>query len=94
MALTYCIYYRVSEPGRARTLARRVLAAVESGTGIAGRLLHRRDDPSTWMEIYEGVADADAFERCLGAIVQTADFNTILAGDGLRHLECFEDTCA
>ena len=35
--------------GRRRAAARRV----RSTTGVAGRLLVRRDDPATWMEVYE-----------------------------------------
>ncbi|HEX7954642.1 MAG TPA: DUF4936 family protein [Burkholderiales bacterium] len=94
MALTYCIYYRVGQPGRARKLAHQILSTVQAGTGIAGRLLQRRDDPSTWMEIYENVDDAGAFERCLAAALGTVDFTVVLQAGDMRHMECFEDTCA
>lgn len=32
---------------------------------MRGRWLHRRDDPSTYMEVYEGVKDETNFERLL-----------------------------
>jgi hypothetical protein len=94
LALTYCIYYRVAQPGRARKLVDQVLTTVQTGTGIAGRLLQRRDDSSTWMEIYENVADAGAFERCLAAALDTVDFAAVVAAGDERHMECFEDACA
>ncbi len=37
----------------------------KSKTGIRGRWMHRRDDPTTYMEVYEGVKDERAFEALL-----------------------------
>ncbi len=42
-----------------------MLRSVERATGIRGRWLRRRDDPGTYMEVYEGVPDAAAFEALL-----------------------------
>ena len=94
MSLSYYIYYRVAQPAQARTLVRDIQSALKSRTGIDARLLRKRDDPSTWMEIYEGVGDIDAFEQCLAAAVQATNFAAVLVTDGVRHMECFEDSCA
>ena len=94
MPLSYYIYYRVAQPAQAQTLVRHIHAALKARTGIDGRLLRKRDDPSTWMEIYEGVSEIDAFEQCLAAAVQAANFAGVLVTGGERHMECFEDSCA
>ena len=91
MSLSYYIYYRVAQPAQAQKLVRRIHAALKDQTGIDGRLLRKRDDPTTWMEIYEGVGDAGAFERCLAAAVQATSFAAVLVTDGVRQTECFED---
>ncbi|KMN79901.1 hypothetical protein VK98_15900 [Chromobacterium sp. LK11] len=59
----YC--YFKTDAGDAALLARlRTLqSALLTRTGVAGRLLRRRDDASTWMEVYEGISDADVFRR-------------------------------
>jgi hypothetical protein len=65
--LNYYVYYKV-EPGKGEELRPRIedlFRKVESGTGVLGRWMRRRDDPSTYMEVYEGVADAPAFEALL-----------------------------
>ena len=94
LRLSYYIYYRVAQPEQAKTRVRNIQAALKSQTGIDGRLLEKRDDPATWMEIYEGVSDADAFEQCLAAAVLESGFTAVLATGSARHLECFEDSCA
>jgi hypothetical protein len=94
LSLSYYIYYRVSQPAQAQILVRRVQAALKSRTGIDGRLLRKRDDPSTWMEIYEGVDDAGVFEQCLATTLQAENFTAVLVAGGVRHMECFEDPCA
>jgi hypothetical protein len=94
LSFSYYIYYRVAQPVQARKLVRLVQSALKNETGIDGRLLRKRDDPSTWMEIYEGVGDAGKFEQCLAAVLQATDFAAALATGSVRHMECFEDSCA
>ncbi len=43
----------------------RLFAALERECGVRGRWMHRRDDPATYMEVYEGVKDAAAFQAVL-----------------------------
>ena len=43
----------------------RLFAAIERDCGVRGRWMRRRDDPSTYMEVYEGVKDEAAFEALL-----------------------------
>jgi hypothetical protein len=65
--LNYYIYYEV-DPGRAaalRAAVARLMATLEAQCGVRGRWMRRRDDPSTYMEVYEGVEDTEAFERLL-----------------------------
>jgi hypothetical protein len=91
LPLSYYIYYRVAQPAQAQALVQKLQADLKSGLGIAGRWLRRRDDPSTWMEIYEGVEDAVAFEQHLAATVQRVDFAVVLDVGTSRHMECFEN---
>jgi hypothetical protein len=65
--LNYYVYYRVA-PDRldeAREAVRELFAAAEKAFGVRGRWMRRRDDPSTWMEVYEGVRDEEGFEALL-----------------------------
>jgi hypothetical protein len=83
------VYYRVAaDHAAAREAVAALLAAVEAATGVAGRLLARRDDPATWMEIYEPVADPAAFLHRLAELARHHRVAAI-AGDGHRHAECF-----
>ena len=94
MPFSYYVYYRVAQALEATALARELLAAMKQKTGIAGRLLRKRDDPATWMEIYEGVQDAPAFEHSLAECVEATQFTNVLQSGSARHLECFEEPCA
>ena len=80
---SYYVYYRV-EAGRLPALRQeveRLFDAIEGATGVRGRWLRRRDEPATYMEVYENVNDAGAFEALLGREA---------AGLGLqRHVERF-----
>ena len=65
--MNYYVYYKVPSD---RTVALRALVAelftkLERQTGVRGRWMRRRDDPATYMEVYEGVKDAAAFEALL-----------------------------
>ena len=85
----YYVWYRVTaDPLGARAAVDAMMTDVARRTGIAGRLLLRRDEPDTWMEIYEGVADPARFERELAAAVQRHGIARFIAVDG-RHVEAF-----
>jgi len=43
-----------------------LFSVIERECGVRGRWMRRRDDPSTYMEVYEGVEDGPAFEAVLG----------------------------
>lgn len=91
MSVSLFVYYRVAgapdDAVRARVDA--VQAEVLAATGVRGRLLRRRDDPTTWMEVYEPVADAVAFEQMLDAALARHGFSALLASGDVRHIERF-----
>ena len=63
----YYIYYRV-DPARAGTIRaeiEKLLEKILKESGVRGRWMRRRDDPSTYMEVYEGVADDAQFAALL-----------------------------
>jgi hypothetical protein len=91
LALSYYIYYRVAKPAQALGLVRDIQAVLKTRCSIAGRLVRKRGDVSNWMEIYEGVRDAVAFEHNLALAVQTAHFDNVMEPGSARHMECFED---
>jgi hypothetical protein len=65
--LNYYVYYKVA-PAQVATLKSQVEAlfeVVEKQFGVRGRWMHRRDDPTTYMEVYEGVNDERGFEALL-----------------------------
>jgi quinol monooxygenase YgiN len=65
--LNYYVYYRI-DPNRVRAARQAVhslFSAVEKAFGVRGRWMRRRDDPSTYMEVYEDVRDEAAFEALI-----------------------------
>ncbi len=85
----FYVYYRVVADTRAaRATIGALMANVEERTGVSGRLLARIDDPSTWMEVYEPVGNADAFARTLAACVRKFAAEAV-AVDGTRKVERF-----
>lgn len=65
--MNYYVYYKV-EPGRVEELRPRVEALfekIQDQFGVHGRLMRRRDDPTTYMEVYEDVKDERGFEALL-----------------------------
>ena len=65
--MNYYVYYKVGADrvGEVRGLVESLFAEVEKRTGIRGRWMRRRDDPTTYMEVYEGIQDERAFEALL-----------------------------
>jgi hypothetical protein len=87
----YYIYYRV-EPARATVAEARVRelqTALDCRTGVAGRLLKKRDDPHLWMEVYEEVEDPARFEETLAQLVEEKGLGDLLAPGAERRVECF-----
>lgn len=83
------VYYRFAgNVAEARATIGALFADVETRTGVCGRLLARRGDPATWMEVYEPVRDPRVFLRTLSACVRRAGAAGV-AADGMRHVECF-----
>jgi len=91
MPLNFYIYYRV-EPANAAVLEARIRemqAALHLQTGVAGRLLKKRDEPLLWMEVYENVAVAEGFEDALLRVVEEYRIGQFLELGSQRHTECF-----
>jgi hypothetical protein len=65
--LNYYVYYKVdpADVAALRRLVERLFGRIEKEFGVRGRWMRRRDDPSTYMEVYEGVNDEQAFEALL-----------------------------
>ena len=91
MRIDYYIYYRV-QPGQDGELVA-ALSAMQAElaetTGVNGRFRRRVDDPLTWMEVYEGVADPRLFEVELGLQALHHGLHEFLATGTPRHLERF-----
>lgn len=88
MASIY-VYYRI-DPVQAPLAAMRIdalLGAMAVHCSAPPRRLQRCDDASTWMEIYEGIADRAVFSAALHAAVAAQGCTAFIQGE--RHLECF-----
>ena len=48
-----------------RAGVQRLFAVLERECGVRGRWMHRRDDPATYMEVYEDVKDTARFQAVL-----------------------------
>jgi hypothetical protein len=85
------IYYRI-DPAQALLAATRIDALLDTMAAHCSappRRLQRCDDASTWMEVYEGIADRTVFLTALHAAVAAQDCTAFIQGD--RHLECFAE---
>ena len=91
MKLSYYVYYRVPTENakRARAAVGALQRQLTSVTGIGGRLLRRRDDETTWMEIYENVADPVRFEAELAKLVEHHGLAAMLVPGSSRKQEIF-----
>ena len=63
----YYVYYKLApeQVPQLRGMVEGLFGAIEKQCGVRGRWMRRRDDPSTYMEVYEEVKDAAAFEALL-----------------------------
>lgn len=65
--MNYYVYYKVPPQRLAEiTLAVELLfQTAKQKFSVHGRWMRRRDDPTTYMEVYEGVRDEPGFEELL-----------------------------
>jgi hypothetical protein len=65
--LNYYVYYKLKpeQIASARSLVNELFEQIKQKFGVHGRWMRRRDDPSTYMEVYEGVRDGAAFEALM-----------------------------
>lgn len=65
--MNYYVYYKVdvARLAEARAAVEKLFAAVEHDYGVRGRWMRRRDDPATYMEVYEDVGNEKLFEDIL-----------------------------
>ena len=65
--MNYYVYYKVPPERVAalRSMVEELFSIIENQVGVRGRWMRRRDDPATYMEVYEGVADERAFEALI-----------------------------
>ncbi len=90
MKHSYYIYYRTgADASQIRAAVTAMQAELAEATGVAGRLLSRVDDRTTWMEVYEDVADPDRFEQELAACVERFGMRSLLQAGAARHVERF-----
>ena len=91
MTLSFYIYYRVPAQNaeRARVAVRELQRELSGIAGISGRLLRRRDDETTWMEIYENVRDGARFEAELAKLVERQGLVALLVPGSSRKQEVF-----
>lgn len=90
--LSYYVYYRLRHGADHAEAFARITAmqqALCARTGVTGRLLMRRDDTDTWMEIYEPVVDTLPFEHALQQEVESAGVPALIEPGSARHLERF-----
>lgn len=89
--INYYIYYKANLEER-EALARAVAElfdVVKKETGLVGRWLHRQDDPSTYMEVFEGIRDGAAFEALVTRECERLDFGRFLKAGSTRRSERF-----
>ncbi|TXH75263.1 DUF4936 family protein [Thiobacillus sp.] len=83
------VYYRI-DPAQTSLVAPRIDALLDALARYCSeppRRLRRCDDPSTWMEIYEGIADFAAFSAAMERAALDLDCAGATVGE--RYLECF-----
>ena len=74
---------------KARAAVNALMQDVALRAGVIGRLMLRRDDPTTWMEIYENVVDTVLFDAVLADATVRSGI-AASAGEG-RRIERFAD---
>lgn len=89
----YYIYFRIAPEHAAEIKAavHQLQSVINAQLGITGRLLFKRDEPNTWMEVYENIAESSKFEAVLRLAEEQTGIAKLLGSGETRHLECFKN---
>ena len=88
--LNYYVYYK-ADPARVeelRALVEALFREVEAATGIRGQWQRRRDDPSTFMEIYLDVPLSCEFRATLEKAVRSVEFSRLVSERIVEVFQC------
>ena len=89
----YYIYFRIA-PEHAteiKAAVQQLQSVIHAQLGISGRLLTKCDEPNTWMEVYENIAETFVFEAALRLAEEQSGIAKLLSLGETRHLECFKN---
>lgn len=89
MTASLYVYFKCPADVEVTAAVRAMQAELLRESGVHGRLLRRRDDPTTWMEIYENIGDFTQFEALLDAAVARHGLGALLRPGERRHAERF-----
>lgn len=91
MSTSVYVYYKVDpeQLGDLRRAVEQLFSAVERGGGVRGRWQRRRDDPTTYMEVYPEVDDLSSFETLLAGECKRLGIERFLAPGSGRRIETF-----
>lgn len=91
MSTSVYVYYRVDpeQLGDLRRAVEQLFSAIERDGGVRGHWQRRRDDPTTYMEIYPQVDDLSRFETLLASECKRLGIERFLAPDSVRRVETF-----
>ena len=85
------VYYKVAPErlGDLRRIVEQLFTAVQRASGVRGQWQRRRDDPSTYMEIYPEVRDLPRFEILLESECERLGIERYLTAGSARRVEIF-----
>ena len=87
MSMSLYVYFNASQAPDDLLLRLQAMQQELTGYGVRASLLQRRDQPDTWMEVYEGINNAADFSARLAHAVARHD---VASGCGDRHEEWFQ----
>lgn len=78
--LQYYVYYKIdpTQVEALRAVVDTLFREVRSATGVQGQWQRRRDDPSTFMEIYADVPSDCDFDAALQAALHAVGFSRLV----------------
>jgi hypothetical protein len=85
------VYYKTAPDAAVAPRVHGMQSELARRSGVQGRLMRRRDDACTWMEIYEGIGDLEAFEATLAEAVARHGLEDLPRPGERRHAERFVD---